>query len=143
MIRTGISIPLFVGLVALVLLSTVGGCKKPYTYNVQVINATYGDLGSVKLDWGQGKQAIGDIASRKEQVWGPCFTRPPQTVTLTWLDEGKERSAAADIPVPKAGFDGTYFILVKDDAISVHMAALGDRQTYDHLREQVPGPPAL
>lgn len=143
MIRTHIAVPILAGLVALVLVCNAGGCKKPYTYNVQVINATWGDLRSVKLNWGKGNGAIGDIASGKEQVLGPYFTRPPETVTLTWMDEGTERSASANVPVPPASFDGTYFILVKDDAISVHMATLGDRQTYERLRGQVPGPPPL
>ncbi|GEM_PF-2917247 len=141
MIRTSVSI--LAGPVMLFLMCNAGGCKKPYTYNVQVINATWGDLRSVKLDWGKGNEAIGDINSRKEQVLGPWFTRPPETVTLTWVDDGKERTASANVPVPPASFDGTYFILVKDDDMSVHMAALGDKQTYQRLRAQVPGPPPL
>jgi len=143
MIRIPIPVSVLLVLVALTLVCNAGGCKKPYTYGVQIINATYGDLRSVKLDWGKGKHAIGGITSGKEQVLGPWFSRPPDTVTLTWMDEGREMAASAEVPVAAAGFDGTYFILVKDDAISVHMANLGDRQTYERLREQVPGPPPL
>lgn len=122
---------------------TIGGCKRPYTYNVQVINATFDEVRAVKIDWGSGNENVGDIDFRKERTIGPLFSHPPQKTTLTWTDGGTVKTATADLPPSPPSFDGTFFIVLKDDAITVTAAPLGDKQTYERLRQQVPDPPPL
>jgi hypothetical protein len=119
----------------------IGGCKKPY--NVTLINASLDEIRDVKLDWGQGNQSMGDVGFRKEQTLGPLFSRPPEMTTLTWNDGGTTRSATAAVPSAPPNFDGTFFILLKDDAITVTAVPYGDKQTYEQLRRQVPDPPML
>ncbi len=123
------------------LVLVIGGCKKPY--NVQLINATFDDIRDVKLDWGGSNQNVGYVAFRKEATIGPLFALPPRTTTLTWTDSGTVKTATADVPASPAGFDGTFFIVLKDDAITVTAVPYGDKQAYERLRQQVPDPPRL